>query len=49
MIVYIGIHTSFFRKEQAGPLKQNDWGPGPKLRGLGFGEKLNNFNSIAKH
>ena len=32
-----------FRQEQAGPLKQNDWGPSPKLRGLGFGGKLSSF------
>ena len=31
-----GYRLTFFRQEQAGPLKQNDWGPGPKLRGPGF-------------
>ena len=36
-----GYRLSLFRQEQAGPLKQNDWGPSPKLRGPGFGRKLN--------
>ena len=27
-----GIQTNFFRQEQAGPLKQNDWGPRIQLK-----------------
>ena len=30
-------------KREAGPLKQNDWGPSSKLRGPGFGGILNSF------
>ena len=36
-----GYRLTFIRLEQAGPLKQNDWGPSPKLRGPGFSKKLN--------
>ena len=32
-----GYRLNFFRQEQAWPLKQNDWGPSPKLWGPGFG------------
>ena len=35
-----GYRLIFFHQEQAGPLKQNDRGPSPKLRGQGFGRKL---------
>ena len=39
-----GYRLTFFRQGQARPLKkQNDWGPRPKLRGPGFGVKLNPF------
>ena len=38
-----GYRLNFFRQEQAGPLKQNDQGPSPKLRGPGFGRKSNSF------
>ena len=38
-----GYRLTFFRKEQAGPLKENDWGPSSKQRGPGFGGKLNSF------
>ena len=44
-ISYTRIQTNLFCQEQAGLLKQNDKGPSPKLRGPGFGAKLN----IAKH
>ena len=36
-----GYRLTFFLQEQAGHLKQNDWGPSPKLRGPGFGGKIN--------
>ena len=36
-----GIQTYLFRREQAGPLEQNDLGPSPKLRGSGNGRKIN--------
>ena len=32
-----GYRLTFFRQEQAGPLKQNDCEPSPKLRGPVFG------------
>ena len=35
-----GYRLTFFRHEQAGPLKQNGWGPSPNLRGPGLGGKL---------
>ena len=35
-----GYRLTFFHQEQAGPLKQNDFGPSPKLRDPGFGRKL---------
>ena len=38
-----GYRLTFFRQGQAGPLKQNDCGPRPKLRGPWFGGKLNQF------
>ena len=38
-----GYRLTFFRQEQAWPLKQNGWGLSPKLRGPGFGRKLNSF------
>ena len=36
-----GYRLIFFLKEQAGPLKQYDLGPGQKLRGRGFSRKSN--------
>ena len=40
-----GYRLTFFRQEQAEPLKQNtkSLGASPKLRGPGFGGKLNSF------
>ena len=38
-----GIQTNLFLHEQAGLLKQYDWGPRPKLRGPGFSRKLNSL------
>ena len=38
-----GYRLTVFRWEQAGPLKQNNWGPSPKLRGPRFGGKWNSF------
>ena len=42
-MMFQGYRLTFFRQEQAGPLKQNDWGPSPKQRGPGFGGKFNSF------
>ena len=38
-----GNRLTFFRQEQTGPLKQNDWGPSSKLSCPGFGKKLISF------
>ena len=38
-----GYRLTNFHQVQAGPLNQNDWGPSPKLRGTGFGGKINSF------
>ena len=39
-----GMQTNlFFLMEQAGPLKQYDWGPSPRVRGLGFSRNLNSL------
>ena len=38
-----GYRLTYLHQEQAGILNQNDWGPSPKLRGPGFGGKLNSF------
>ena len=35
-LAFQGYRLTFFGQKQAGPLKQNDWGPSPKLGGLGF-------------
>ena len=47
-----GYRLNVFHWEQAGTLKQNYWGPSPKLRGTRFGGKWNSFQyhcDIAKH
>ena len=46
--IYQGYRLTFCPREQAGPHKQNDWGPSPKLRGPGFGGKLNSFQHHCK-
>ena len=38
-----GYRLTFFRQEQAGPVKQNDWELSPKQRGPGFSGKFNSF------
>ena len=38
-----GYGQTFFLQEQAGPLKQYDWGPSQKLRGPGYSRKLNSL------
>ena len=42
-LILQGYRLTFFRQEQDGPLKQNGWEPSPKVRGPGFGRKLNSF------
>ena len=46
-----GYRLTFFHQEKAGPLKQNDWGPRPKLSGPGSVRILKSFqhNSFALH